>query len=221
MNSEHQPSSGVQELIDRLRQEGVEKGHDEAEAILAEARRKAEEILDEARAKADGVLHEARREADKMRISGEDALRLASRDAVLEFRESLSSEFTSKVRRLVSYTLQDQDFLQRLILEIARRAMPEDTGQRVELLLPNNLVTDEQLRGKPEEVAEGTLSHFVLGLAGDILREGLSFGVADDDTPGARIRLGDDDVEVELTDETISALLMQHLVPRFRAMMER
>ena len=58
-------------------------------------------------------------------------------------------------------------------------------------------------------------------MAGDIVREGLSFDVADDETPGVRVRLVDQEVEVELTDETVSALLMEHLVPRFRAIIER
>ena len=99
--------------------------------------------------------------------------------------------------------------------------MPEEEGQKIEVLLPNNVATVEELRSNPESLEEKTLSRFILGLAGDILRDGLSFGVASDATPGVRIRLVEEDMEVELTDETISDLLMQHLVPRYRAIMER
>jgi V/A-type H+-transporting ATPase subunit E len=211
----------VQELIDRLRDEGVSKGRREADALLAEARKKAAEIIDDARKESDRILTRARREAENTRTGGEEALRLAARDAVLSLRESLGEDFTNRVRRLVSHTLQDQEFLKRLILEVAQRAMPDDAGRQVEVLLPENVVTLEDLQRDPEDVAEGTLTHFVLGLAGDIVREGLSFKVADDDTPGVRIRLADEDIEIELTDATISALLMRHLVPRFRAIMER
>jgi len=221
MDTESKSSSGVQELIDRLREEGVTKGQQEADALLAVARQKSMEILDEARREADAIVTRARQEAERTKASGEDALRLACRDALLSLHESIGTEFTSKVRRLVSHTLRDRVFLERLILEVARRAVPEDARKRMEVLLPNDLVSVEDLKKSPERVAEGTLTHFVLGLVGDILREGLSFGAADDDTPGVRIRLADDDVEIELTDETLTALLMEHLVPRFRAIMER
>jgi len=117
--------------------------------------------------------------------------------------------------------LGDQKFLEKLILAVASRAIPDETEGQVEVLLPGHLVTVEELQANPEELKEGTLSHFVLGLAADVLREGLSFDVAGDDTPGLRVRLVQDDVEIELTDQTITALLMRHLVPRFRAIMER
>jgi len=221
VSTEDTQSSGVDELIGRLRDEGVAKGHDEAEALAAEARKKAVQIIEEARQKADEMLAAARDEAAQTKASGEESLRLACRDAVLKLRESLNEDFASKVRHLVSHTLGDRQFLERLLLEIARKAMPEDAGQKVEVLLPDDVVTAEELQCNPEELSKDSLSCFVLGLAGDILRDGLSFGVGGDDTPGVRIKLVDEDIEIELTDETLSSLLMQHLVPRFRAIMDR
>lgn len=221
MCSQETQSSGVQELIDRLREEGVTKGQEEADGLVTDARQKAVEILDDAQRAAEKIIAGAQSEAERKCKSGEEALRLAARDAVLKLQEAIGEDFVRKVRKLVSHTLGDREFLQRLILEIARKAMPEQTAGAVEVLLPDNVVTLEELRDKPEQPVEGTLSHFVLGLAGDVLREGLSFGVSDDDVPGVRIRLVEEEVEIELTDETISALLMDHLVPRFRAIMQR
>jgi V/A-type H+-transporting ATPase subunit E len=54
----------------------------------------------------------------------------------------------------------------------------------------------------------------------DILREGLDIGARDDQEAGIRIQLLDDDLEIDLTDRAIADLLLRHLVPRFRAMME-
>jgi V/A-type H+-transporting ATPase subunit E len=221
VDTQESQSSGVQELIDQLRQKGVEQGREEADALVADARQKAVEILDKARQEAEQICSAARQEAERTRQAGEEALRLAGRDAVLKLREAVGEDFEKKVQCLVSHTLGDQEFLKKLILEIARKAVPEESAGPMEVLLPDNLATVEELCGEPEELKPGTLSHFVLGLAGDVVREGLSFRVADDDTPGVRVRLVDDDVQIELTDETISALLMDHLVPRFRAIMER
>ncbi len=52
---------GVQELIDRLKSEGVEEGQQQAEALLAEAKKQAVVIVDAAHAEADKLVKEAQR----------------------------------------------------------------------------------------------------------------------------------------------------------------
>jgi V/A-type H+-transporting ATPase subunit E len=179
------------------------------------------EILDQARKEAEEITAKAREEGKRVRESGEEALRLASRDAILKLKEAFHQEFENRVRSLVSFELKNLDFLQKLILEIARRSVPEGDGQPMELLLPGDEVSPEDLEGSVADVNEGTLSHFVLGLAADILREGLTFGVSEDADTGVKVRLLEDDVEIELTDETITDLLMQFMLPRFRAILDK
>jgi V/A-type H+-transporting ATPase subunit E len=210
----------VQELIDLIRSEGVAKGRNEGEVLVASAREQAARILDDAQRDAEQIRSAARAEAQRLQKNTEDALRLASRDAVLALNEALRTDFFAKVRRLVSHTMQDRSFLERLILEVARRAMPEDAG-KMEVLLPNNVATYEELKKNPQELDQGSLSRFVLELSAEVLREGLTFTPADDDRPGLRVQLKDQDVEIELTDEAVGDLLMEHLAPRFRALMER
>jgi V/A-type H+/Na+-transporting ATPase subunit E len=94
------------------------------------------------------------------------------------------------------------------------------TGEPVQALLPRALVGLEDLRRNPLELREGSLSHFVLSLAGNVLAEGVTFGVADDDAPGIRLYLKDKDVTIDLTDEKVASLLLEHLQPRFRAILE-
>ena len=221
MSTEQTESSGVQELIDQLQEQGVERGKEEAERLVADARQKAHAILQKANAEAERIVTQARDETEHLKTAGEDALRLACRDAVLKLREAIGEDFESKVRRLVSHTLGDQEYLKQLILAIAKQSVPDASAGPIEIVLPENAVTLEELEANPEELKEGTLSHFVMGLAGDIVRDGLSFNVSDADDRGIRVRLVDEDVEIELADDTITALLMKHLTPRFRAIMER
>ena len=109
--------------------------------------------------------------------------------------------------------------MRQLILEVAGRARPDDK-ETIQVLLPKDVVGLDQLRRQPEEVKEGTLSHFVLSLTSDLLREGVELGTRDDGSPGIRIQLVDVVVEIDLTDKSIADLLLRHLLPRFRAMME-
>ena len=212
-------SSGVEELIGRLREQGVEEGKAQAETLMEQTRRKAEQRLDDARQEADALLRNAREEAEQTKRAGEEAVQLAVRDAMLKLKSNLVKQFADRVRRLVRRELDDGDFLKQLILEVGGRSAPSPS-QSAKLLLPENAIGLEQLRSHPEEVKEGNLSHFVASITKEMLRDGLEIGTRDDASAGIRIQLLEEDIEIELTDEAIAELLLRHLVPRFRAIME-
>ena len=109
-------SSGVQELIDRLHDEGIAKGREEADELLSSARQKAAEILEAAKKEAAEIVSQAQEESERTRVGGEEALRLASRDAILTMTEHLQEDFVRQVRVLVGHAMHDTEFLRRLIL---------------------------------------------------------------------------------------------------------
>jgi V/A-type H+-transporting ATPase subunit E len=217
------PSSGVEALIERLREEGIKAGREEAERIESAARHQASEILAEAETKARGIVENARQEAKNLCTGGKDALRIAMRDTVLKLKAQLAERMSDQVRRLVAKELSRETFLERLILEVASRAREDagvDRGEPVQILLPRELVGIEELRRNPLELREGSLSHFVLSLSADILAEGVTFCVADAPGPGIRLYLKDRDIQIELTDAQVTQVLLEHLQPRFRAILE-
>ena len=216
-------SSGVEALIERLREQGVQAGRAEAETILAEARRRAAQIVHEAEANAAELVEAARKEAQMLQTGGEEALRIAMRDTVLRLKVELTGRFSAEVRRLIAVAMDQESFLKQLILAVAARAREEagvDAGEAVRIQLPRSLVGLEELRRNPLELREGSLSHFVLSLAGNVLAEGVSFGVTGDDSRGICLYLKGKDVTIDLTDDKVAALLLQHLQPRFRAILE-
>lgn len=207
-------SSGVQTLIDRIRDEGVQAGQHEAERVLQEAQQRAADMLAQARAEADSLRAQARAEIEAERTAAQEALQLASRDTVLAFRAELTQRFSEAVRRLVGTELQHTEFLQQIILAIASRAVPDSVAdRRLELLLSNELFPqDEQERA--------ALRDFILASAREMLQAGIDLKASGDTTPGIRVRVVGEDVEIDLTDKAISALLLKHLLPRFRALAE-
>lgn len=217
-------SSGVEALIERLRDEGVQVGQAEAQRIEAEARREAARIVRDAENRARSIREATQQEVDALRKGGEEALRIAMRDTVLRLKADLSDRFSDEVKRLISAKIEQEAFLEQLILEVAAKARAEagiDAGEAVEIQLPKALVSPEELRRNPLELREGSLSHFVLSLAGNILAEGVTFGVAaGSDGKGIRLALKGKDVHIDLTDETVAATLLAHLQPRFRAILE-
>lgn len=213
-------ASGVQDLINRLRDEGVASGQSEAERLLADARVRSMEMLDQAKAESESIVAKARAEAESIINNGKEALRLASRDVVLRVREACDAEFRDRLKRLVQFQLADPALLEKVILEIAAKVRPE-SGQKAQVLLSSASVSEEDLKKEVAHVQPGSLAAFVLGLSADILREGLNFGVSDDPSPSVRVQIVNDDVQFELTDETITTVLMQYLVPRYRAMLKK
>jgi V/A-type H+-transporting ATPase subunit E len=218
---DNKQSSGVQELISKLHQEGVATGQSLAEQIVAKARQESMHILDDARAEADKIIADARLEREKFIEHGNAALQLASRDALLRVREACYEEFKNRLKRLVAFTLKDQKFLEELILEVARKAQPVDSTKRLRVLLPAGAATQAEIDREVSNIQPGSLAAFVLGLTADVLRDGLTFGVSDDPSPGIRIQIIEDDVQLELTDETLTTLLLQYLAPRYRAVLEK
>ncbi|WP_375593146.1 hypothetical protein ABWI00_13900 [Algihabitans albus] len=216
-------SSGVDELIAKLREEGVAAGRAEAERIVADARAEAAQILDKASGEARSRLETARREADAYRAAGEEALKTAVRDTVLTMKADLMERFSTDVKRLVSQQIGDPEILQKMVLEIAGRARDRadiEDDDALEVVLPEAVIGLEDLRNNPEELGQGRLTKLVLGLTGEMLRKGVTFSASEDGAAGIRVKVEDKSVTLDLTDEAVAALLLQHLQPRFRAVLE-
>ena len=222
MNNERSNPAGVQELIDRLRDEGVAQGQNEADALIKEARKTVDEHprSGEGRSRRDPGQGPCRGRTDPR--ERQRALRLASRDVMLKTERVLSR----RIRSPRSQAGRGQAARPQLPGAVDPGSRPashcrEDPKKPIEVLLPAAEVNSDELRADPATLPEGSLSHFVLGLAADVLREGLTFGVSDEAAAGVHIRLVEDDVEIELSDETVTALLMQFMVPRFRAILDQ
>jgi V/A-type H+-transporting ATPase subunit E len=212
-------SAGVDALIGRLRDQGVAQGRTQAESLVTAAQQQAADIITAAKRKAEAIQVTAKEEAAKTKAAGEDAVRLAMRDTILSMEDGLINVFQNRLRSLVKGTLEDPTFLQRMVLEVASRAPKAAADEQVELLLPAEAISLEDLQRKPEETKPGTLSHFVLSLGEGMLREGISFGVLDDGATGVRVKLVQENMQVDLTDSAINQLLLRHMVPRFRALL--
>lgn len=217
------PASGVDALIAKLRDEGVSAGRDEAEKIVAEARAKSKAIVDKAKTEAKAHLAAARKEGDAYRSAGEEAVKTAMRDAILEMKSRLMQRFSADVKRLASEELGKEETLKQMILELVgrvRRDTALDEAGDVDVILPEKAAGLEELRKNPAELQKGAATRYVLGLTDEMLREGVTFSAFEEAGSGVRIRVVEGEIAIDLTDEAVAALLLQHLQPRFRAVLE-
>jgi V/A-type H+-transporting ATPase subunit E len=216
-------ASGLEALITRLKDEGVGAGRAEAERLVADAQARAHRITEKAEAEAKSMVETARREAEALRRAGEDALRVASRDTVLDLKGRLEQRFADEVAAAVAEATRDPELLKRMILEVVGRARAEggvDRAAAAEVVLPRSAVGLDELKAKPEALKPGSLAHFAAATAGEMLRKGVSFARAEDESGGIRVKLGDRGVTLDLSDRAVAEAILEHLQPRFRALME-
>lgn len=225
MNNEKLPfaSSGVEALIERLKEEGIAAGRKKAESIVLDAEKRAEWIIKEAQLEAQSLVNEARAEAEAMKTAGEDALKLAARDVFLQLRDTLLGSFSQEVTRVVGKQMARKDFLEKLILALAGRVRDKtgiDSNRQVVIQLPEDVIGVEELRRNPEELREGALTRLTASIAADLLREGVKFEVSDDLSGGLLIKLEEDNIVIDFSDKAVAALLLDHIQPRFRALLQ-
>ena len=118
----------IQELTSKLYAEGVEKGKEEAERIIAEARAQEKQIVDAARAKAEEMLSSAQKEGAELKKNSEAELKLYA----VQSSEALKTEIINLVTDKLSTTqvkaaVEERSFMQQLILELVQNWSKNDT----------------------------------------------------------------------------------------------
>jgi len=216
-------SSGVEQLIDRLREQAINAGQAKAENIVADAQKRAAWLIGEAEQEAKNIVGKAQAEADALKNAGIDALNLAARDALLRLRDTLLGSFSQEVQRVVGEHMASETSIEQLVLALASQVRDKtglDEQADMTVVLPESVIGVEELRKKPEELQQGTLSHLTAAIAGDLLRRGVKFDVSDEFKAGLQIRLEGNAMQIDFTDEAVSTLLLAHLQPRFRALLQ-
>jgi V/A-type H+-transporting ATPase subunit E len=219
----HIASSGVEELIKRLKDEAVNAGQEKAETIILDAQKRVDWMLEAAKSEAQAILSKAHAEAETIKSAGNDALRLAGRDALIKLRDTLLGSFSKELKGVVGEQMGKEAFIEQLIMALAVRVREKtgmDSNSRITFQLPEDVVGVEALKKNPEELNQGILSRLTAAIAADLLREGVNFEISDQFSAGIQVKLDDQDIVIDLTDEAVSALLLEHLQPRFRALLQ-
>jgi V/A-type H+-transporting ATPase subunit E len=209
-------NTGVQDLIDRIRDQGVRAAQEKADAIVREAEAKAAELLAEAGAEAARMREEATRAIEAEKAAGLEALRLSARDAVLKLKSGITSSFEVFVKRLVTKATRDEELIKDLVLVLAGRAV-EDLIQDKDIQI---LLSEAVLTGTSGERLREHGKNIILALSSDMLREGVELIPSGEIEGGARVRLVRDELEIDLSDRTIARLLSERMLPRFRRILE-
>ena len=118
----------IQELTSKLYTEGVEKGREEAERIIAEAKAREEKIVKEAKAKADHLIAAAQKEQAELKKHTEAELKLFASQSAEALKTEIINLLTDKLATMnVKAAMEDKGFMQKLIGELLTNWSKDET----------------------------------------------------------------------------------------------
>jgi V/A-type H+-transporting ATPase subunit E len=209
-------NSGVQNLVDRIRDQGILAANEKANKILRDAEAKSAKMLSDAKLEVEKLRETARLEIEADHAAALEALKLSARDAMLQLKAKVSSEFEVFVQRLVTSATRDEQFIKTIVLVLAGHVEEELIGDKdIQILISEVILT-----GKPNEELGERGKQTILSLSSEMLREGVELIPSSDIQGGANVRLVKDKLEIDLSDKAIASLLYQRMMPRFQAILE-
>ena len=128
----------LQQLTQKLYDEGLEKGRAEAERLVAEAKTNAAKIVKEAEAQAAKILAEANTKAQDVEKNAMTEISLAGKQALSKIKAEISSMIIAKsTAPAVKAATLDPEFVKQMLLTVAKNWSGADSSKnQLKALLP-------------------------------------------------------------------------------------
>ncbi len=192
----------LQRLTQKLYEEGLSKGRNEADDLVKKAKEEAAAIVKEAKEKAGEILREAERNAQDMKKNTETEVALASRQVISTLKQNIENLIlTKEISPAISDAVKDESFVKELILAVAGKWNGAE-GNRTDLsvLIPSS--ASEKLE---KELKEAAGKAFSGGL--DVVRD-------DNVKTGFRIGPKNGGYYISFSDADFDALFREYLRPK-------
>lgn len=195
----------LQELTDKLYNEGLSKGREEGEALLAKAKSQAADIVAEAEKKAAEIMTKAEKEAETYKVKVAGDLKMAASQSVQATRKDIEDLVVFKMTgSATEKALSDEAFVKEVIKAVAEKFNAE-TAMDLNLVLPETL--------------KSSLEPFVKNELSTILKGQVNASFSKKIAGGFTIGPKDGSYFISLTDETFKELISEYLRPATRKLL--
>lgn len=195
----------LQELTDKLYNEGLSKGREEGEALLAKAKSQAADIVAEAEKKAAEIMTKAEKEAEAYKVKVVGDLKMAASQSVQATRKDIEDLVVFKMTGAATEkALSDEAFVKEVIKAVAEKFNAE-TAMDLNLVLPETL--------------KSSLEPFVKNELSTILKGQVNASFSKKIAGGFTIGPKDGSYFISLTDETFKELISEYLRPATRKLL--
>lgn len=112
----------IQELTDKIYREGVEKGNEEAQKLIAKAQEEAKRIIEDAHKEADSIVATAHKSADELAENTKSELKLFAGQAVNALKSEIATLVTDNIVNAdVKAFAANKDYLNAFIVALASK----------------------------------------------------------------------------------------------------
>ena len=187
----------LQELTQKLYNDGLEKGRAEAERLVAEAKQEAAKILADAQAEADAVAKAAQVRAEDIAKNAMTEITLAGRQALSKIKTEIAEAIILKsTGAAVKAASIDATFIKDMLLAVARN-WNSSSEVSLKALLP------EQMRAEFDAAMQKS--------AEELLKAGVEVGYSKEVKTGFKVGEKAGGYYISFTDESFDALLKEYL----------
>ena len=195
----------LQELTQKLYDEGLAKGKQEGEAVLQKAVEEAGSIVKKAQEEAEAIIARARKEADDFKVKVEGDVKMASMQALQATRADIENLVIAKaVDAPVAKALSSEEYIKGIITAVAQKFSAEEPAD-LALVLPESL--------------KAGLEPFVKNELGKLLGKGVEASFSKKLAGGFKIGPKDGGYFVSLTDDTFKDLIGAYLRPATKSLL--
>ena len=189
----------LQELTDKLYNEGLSKGKQEGEELLAKAKAQVDDMLARAQAEAAKIIEAAQKQAEEIKTKTASDIKMASTQSIAATKKDIETLIVGKMTgEAVKKTLSSSDFIKDLIKAVAEK-FTTDGPVDLNLELPESLKND--------------LEPFATQELAKILGAGVEASFSKKIAGGFQIGPKDGGYFVSFTEETVSQLISEYLRP--------
>ncbi|MBS3775149.1 MAG: V-type ATP synthase subunit E family protein [Bacteroidales bacterium] len=171
--------SKLQELTNKLYNEGVEKANEEANKIVEDAKKEADKIKNEAQKEADEIISNARKESEDLKKNAKSEIELAAKQTLREVQKQITGMITMGViKEPVKESMNDTEFIKELIETLIKNwSSPSGEQANLAVTIPEN--KKKELQDYLEKQAAQQLNAGIQVEISDRMRGGFSIGPAD------------------------------------------
>ena len=188
----------LQELTQKLYEQGLSKGKEEGEALLSQAHKEADELIKKAQEEAAAIIENAKKEAAGYKTKVEGDVKMASTQALQATRAGIENMVVAKAVAPVKEQLSGAAFLKEIITAVAKNFSSQ---QATDL----SLVLPEKLRSELEPFVKNELAR--------TLGKGVEARFNAKLEGGFKIGPKDGSYFIDLSDEAFQELIGEYLRP--------
>lgn len=182
----------LQELTQKLYNEGVEKAREEANKILSEAQAEALKVKQNAEKEASTIITKAEQKASEIKKTTDAELNLAAKQTLRTVKQQITELIIANaINQPVKKSFEDQKFVKEIIETVIKNWNPQK-HETVDLsiLLPSEL--EKEFSGFFNQKVQKELNANLQFTFSDSIKGGFKIGPADD---SYKISFTDDDFE--------------------------